>query len=430
MTREDHHRLVIEWNETHMTRPEATVSRLVARQADRSPEAVALVCGDMQLTYWELQERTRALAARLRSVGVTSGTLVGVYLDRSIHLPLTLLAILEAWWRRHPLNPAYPHERVVFMARDANLRAVVTEHTRSTLWQAAGVPTILVNDAKDGDSQVEDARDVGLDELAYVIYTSGTKGEPKGVAVAHRSLANHARAMAGLYGLQQSDRVLQLASVSFDVAAEEIFPTWLAGGMVALWPHGVAPSIAELVSFVEEQRLTVLNLPTPLWHQWVDELERGLEARYRPVSAMSWCGTDRVSAEKLARWRALVGNRVRWSNAYGCTEATITSTVDAPTDDDRDGTGVDSVPIGRPIANTRLYVVDGRLELVPIGVPGELVIAGDGVALGYLHRPDRRPSSSSPSAGAARAAGPIAPATWCASAGTASWKCSGASTTR
>src|SRR6185295_9973824 len=201
----------------------------------------------------------------------------------------------------------------------------------------------------------------------------------------HRALVNHATDMTARYELRGDDRVLQLASLSFDVAAEEIFPTWIAGGTVVLWPDRLAPSIPELVRFVEGQRLTVLNLPTPLWHVWVEELDHGasgVPAGLRRVVV----GTSRVEAEKLTRWQALAPERVRWCNAYGCTEAAITSTVHEPGGAAPAGRG--GVPIGRPIGNVRAYVADGRLEPVPAGSPGELVLAGEGLAQGYLHRPE------------------------------------------
>ena len=380
MTGEERHRLVVEWNDTRSAPPAKTVPQLVAESAARSPDAVAAVCGAGRLTYQDLQVQAQALAARLRAAGLGPGTRVGVYLERSLQVPVALLGILHAGAAYVLLDPAYPPERIAFVAGDARLCAAVTTGPLAARLPPGVSPLLLDSQGEAGAPVVLDA---GLDDPAYVVYTSGSTGEPKGVAVPHRALANHAVDIAARYGLRPRDRVLQLASLSFDVAAEEIFPTWIAGGAVVLWPDRLAPSIPELLRFADEHRLTVLNLPTPLWHEWVDELDRGAGG-IPPSVRRVVVGTSRVDAEKLARWRALAAESVSWCNAYGCTETTITSTVYEP----GGGPGESSVPIGRPIANTRAYVVDERLELVPAGVPGELVLAGEGVATGYLHRPE------------------------------------------
>ena len=372
MSAEERHRLVVEWNDTRSAPPACPVHRLVEESAARAPGAIAVVCGAGQLTYGDLQRRARGLAVRLRAAGLGRGALVGIYLERSLHVPAALLGVLQAGAAYVPLDPAHPPERIAFLARDARLRVAVTTSPLAARLPPGVSPILL--DLLEAEAWTP-ADDAGPDDPAYVIHTSGSTGEPKGVVVPHRALANHAVDMAARYGLRDCDRVLQLASLSFDVAAEEIFPTWIAGGTVVLWPDLLAPSIAELARFVGEHRLTVLNLPTPLWHEWVEELDRGAGGVPDSVRLVV-VGTSRVDGEKLARWRARVGERVRWRNAYGCTEAAITSTLGA------------GVPIGRPIANTRAYVVDRRLDPVPAGVPGELVLAGEGLALGYLHRPE------------------------------------------
>jgi amino acid adenylation domain-containing protein len=376
LTGEERHRLAVEWNETDVDFPAATVPRLLASRASDAP---ALFCGNDALTFAAMLERARAIAARVREHAPGR---IGVFLPRSIDLPVALLAILDSGCAYVPLDIAGPAERIAWQLRDAAVRAVIT--TRALAPRLSGVEVIAIEDVPHawppGDAPAPRPEDA-----AYVVYTSGTTGEPKGVVVPHRALTNHALALASRYGLGPADRVLHLAAVSFDVAAEELFPTWIAGGAVVAWPSPHAPSIAELVRFIEEWQLTVLNLPTPLWHAWVDDLADGASRVPSCVRSVI-VGTDRVDPERLRVWRARIGDRVQWHNAYGCAETTITSSVFSLRPGE--ASSLDPVPIGRPVANTRLYVVDARMELTPAGVPGELVIAGEGIALGYLDRPE------------------------------------------
>ena len=389
MSRDERYRLAVEWNVTWAARPKEIVSRLVALQAARVPDAIALVSADLHLTYAELMARAETLITRLRSVGAAPGTRVGVFLPRSIYLPVVLLAILDAGGAYVILDPASPPERVKFMARDAKLNLLVTEQALAAQCPVVGIPVLLADAGIPITCAGRDAgaeRSAGPEDAAYVVYTSGTTGEPKGVAVAHRALLNHALAAAAQYELRASDRVLQFSAVSFDVIAEEIFPTWLVGGTVVVWPASIAPSIAEFVRFVDTHRLTILNLPTPFWHEWVDEIDRG-------SSVVPLCvrhvvvGSDRVAADKLARWLALVGDRVRWSNAYGCAEATVTSTVyrlsRVQTMTDRSS----RFPLGGRLRTRACMWWTGIWNWCRSECRGELVIAGDGVALGYWERP-------------------------------------------
>src|SRR4029077_19369620 len=220
---------------------------------------------------------------------------------------------------------------------------------------------------------------------AYVLYTSGSTGAPKGVVIPHRALVNHAAAMVRIWDLRPGDRVLQCASIGFDVAVEEILPTLTSGATLVLRDRDAIDSAAAFHRFLERERLTVLNLPASYWREWVDEMHRrGVElpATVRRVVA----GSERVPPEALPGWREKAGDRVLWQNAYGVTEATINTTLHAPSGDG--GRVEETVPIGRPIDNTEVLLLDAGLDPVPCGVPGEVHIGGAGLARGYLHRPD------------------------------------------
>ena len=397
MTEAERRLLTDTWNATDVTRAFSPVHEVVQLRAQRDPDQIAIVCGDTRLRYGDLVARARALAERLRVAGVGRGNRVGVFLDRSADLPVAMLAVLEAGAAYVPLETTFPRERLAIMVADAAVEVVLTRNglmeavaaLDSRLIVVATDATVDHRSVKCHDQAAPRAGEpVQPEDPAYVVYTSGTTGVPRGVVVGHRALVNHMFACVDLYTLDASDRVLQMAVPAFDVAAEEIFPALAAGATIVMWSDALAPSVTDLMRFVEAHAVTVLNVPTPFWHEWVDDIDRGgspVPACIRRVIV----GTDRASVDKLARWRAAVGDRVRWCNAYGCTETTITSIVYETTDGTGDTGLRATVPVGRPIANSRAYVVDERLELVPVGVPGELVVAGDGVALGYVQRSDQ-----------------------------------------
>ena len=391
MSAAERRRVLVDWNRPDGRCPGDDPSTLVAHAAQRQPAVVAVRCGTREIAYADLHAAVGTLARALAAIGVGRDHRVGVFLDRSLELPVAMLAVLECGAAYVPLDPAWPRDRVSWHIADAGLEVCVTTGRWSAELAAMPVRTLVVDvsrlvaDGADGPMARESAPR-HPDDPAYIVYTSGTTGEPKGVVVSRRSVATHAQAMIAEYGLTSSDRVLQAASPAFDVAVEEIVPALVAGATVVVWSDGSLQSVPELLAFASTESLTVLNLPTPYWHEWADQLDRG-QAPLPPSVRLVVVGTDRASPMAVSRWLAQTPREVRWCNAYGCTEATVTSTTFAA-----NGGGAlpghGAVPIGRPVANTRVYVVDESLRPVPVGVPGELVLAGDGVALGYWHRPD------------------------------------------
>ncbi len=381
--------ILVDWNATAADFPrDRCVHHLFEVQAARQPDALAVVeAAGAALTYAELDRRAEQLAHHLRGLGVGPETLVGLAVERSPEMLVGLLGILKAGGAYLPLDPAYPPERLAFMLQDSGTRLVLTQSRFAALLPASAAqtlrldadwPTIAQTPATDSWPQTTP------DSLAYVIYTSGSTGTPKGVAVTHGNLVNHNLAVVAAFGLTPADRVLQFATLNFDTAAEEIFPTWAAGATLVLRPAGPPPSGAELRQLSADRGLTVLDLPTAYWHAWVGELE--LSGAQLPESLrLVVVGGEAALAERLVAWRRRAGGRVRWLNTYGPTEGTIIASLYEPREPGLDGR---AIPIGRPIANAQLYILDARQQPVPVGVVGELHIGGRGVARGYLNRPE------------------------------------------
>ena len=382
--------LLHKWNDTAVALPETPLMhRLFEAQVDKTPAAVALIADDWQLSYTELNQRANQLAHYLRGVGLQPEQFVGLHLDRSVDMLVAMLATMKAGGVYLPLDPSYPEERLVYMLQDTNTSILLTHEALANRLPIEMKSTICLDSEW---AQISTASSDNLDDvitpqnLVYVIYTSGSTGRPKGVMIPHVALVNHAQAIATQYDLNEEDNVLQFAALSFDVAAEELYPTWLSGATVVLRPESVLTSFEEFHNFVDTRQITVVNLPAAYWQEWVHELSRTQTAVPASIRLVV-TGSEKVSAEKLNRWLQIAPEHVRWMNAYGPTEATITSTIYEPAHDvETVGT---AVPIGSPIANLQAYVLDKNLQPVPVGVPGELHLGGVGLARGYLNQPDR-----------------------------------------
>ncbi|MDQ3897937.1 MAG: amino acid adenylation domain-containing protein, partial [Actinomycetota bacterium] len=357
---------------------QVTVAELFELAAAAHRGATAVVAGDTSLTYGELEARANHLAHRVQACGVGPDALVGICLGRSVDLPVALLAVLKAGGGCVPMDPAYPPARLAFMAQDACVAAVITSTAFVDRLPSLAAPVIHV----DGRLlDVRPRRSTAPGHVGYVIYTSGSTGDPKGVLLTHRGLVNHHLATGELYGLAPGDRVLQFCSLGFDASIEEMFPTWIAGATVVFRPDDVPLLGRAWVRWVRDHRITVVNLPTAYWHAWTRDLERLGETVPDDIRLVV-VGGEKARGPVYRAWNRLSRRRCRWVNAYGPTETTCMSTYyEASGDEDRDP------PIGRPLANTTVAVVDEALRPVPAGATGELLVGGAGLARGYLHRP-------------------------------------------
>jgi len=384
------HRLVSEWaRPPREASRAATVLERLDAQVDERPNAVAVECEDRSLTYHELDEQANQLARHLRRLGVRRESRVAVCDERSMDLVVGLLGVLKAGGVYVPLDPQLPEERLAFLLDDVQPDAVVT---RRRLLPAAWKRHARLVCFDADRAQIRDEHQTSLptivepDDLAYVIYTSGSSGTPKGVMISHRALGSHCVGMIRHYELGADDRVLQFASTSFDPSIEQILTTLMAGGALVLRPN-VVWSADELWHEILRQRLTVVNLPPGVFRPWIEAAAaRGDPDRFGELRLVI-VGGDVLPPASVAIWRNTAPASVRLLNAYGPTEATITSTLfDVSRYDER--IHPDGVPIGRPAGNSLVYVLDENLEPVPIGVRGEIYLGGEGVARGYWRRPE------------------------------------------
>jgi len=359
---------------------------LFQRRAALAPHAPAVVCDGHPTTYAELNRDANRLARQLRERGVGRETPVGILVNRSPRLAVAILAVLKAGGVYVPLDPSYPPDRIAFMLADAKAEVLITEQRLADkLAGPATAPTIVLDGpVPPGDALAgEDLPDLpDPASLAYVVYTSGSTGQPKGAMIEHRSLARFARDVVDRLGLGTGDRFLQFASPSFDVLVEELFPTWLAGGAVVMTTQHLISGGGDLWELVERERLTVMELPTAYWHEWVRELDRlgrDLAGSLRLVII----GGERVLPDRLSRWRRL---DVPLMHVYGLTETTVSSSFFRldPADPVHDWP---NLPIGTPLPSADLRILDSRLRPVPRGGAGELYIGGGSLARGYLGRP-------------------------------------------
>jgi amino acid adenylation domain-containing protein len=373
LTDAEREQLVVGWNETRREFQERALHELFEAQVAALPDALAVISNKEQFTFAELNRRANRLAHLLAARGMGPESLVGICMERSAQMIVALLAVLKAGAAYLPLDPSLPPERLAFMREDASISMLLTDEYLDREREAIAI-----------ENEANPVWTGSMENLAYVIYTSGSTGRPKGVAVSHQSLVNHSLAISAAYGLSKDDRVLQFASISFDVAAEEIFSALLSGASIYLPGEKVIDSLG-LLRLIEDEKLSVLNLPAPLWHSWVRELA-ATDGSVASCLRLLVVGSEKVSLEAFEAWRRFVPG-VRLINAYGTSETTITSTIyESEANTPAEGIGV-SLPIGRPIANTRVYILDHHLQPVPAGLPGELYIGGTGVARGYLMRP-------------------------------------------
>ncbi|MFY4730111.1 amino acid adenylation domain-containing protein [Nitrospira sp. BLG_2] len=383
LPKSEQQQLLVDWNNTTRAYPQAKcLHELIEEQAEKTPNGLAVVCGNQSLTYRELNQRANQLAHYLRHLGIGPDVLVGVCMERSVEMVVSLLGTLKAGGSYVPIDPDYPPHRIVFMLQDIQPALLLTQ--RRLVGQLEGYAGLTLCPDTDwpliADQPLMNPQ-LGLSplNLAYTIYTSGSTGRPKGVGNTHLGLLNRLQWMQDFFRLQTTDRVLQKTPFSFDVSVWEFFwPLMVGAGLVVAGP-GEHRNPARLIELIKEHQVTTTHFVPPMLHVFLETA--GVDA-CRCLSRVI-CSGEALSAELQRR----LFMQLPWAelhNLYGPTEAAIDVTAwRCERDDD-----AASVPIGRPIANTQLYVLDRQNQPVPVGVAGELHIGGIGVARGYHRRPE------------------------------------------
>jgi amino acid adenylation domain-containing protein len=347
------------------------------RQAERTPDAVACVFGSEEITYRTLDERANQLAHYLRKRGITAESRVGIYLERSIEMVVALLGVLKAGGAYVPLDPAYPAERVGFILEDSEIALLLSQSELLRTLPAQHQTNAVAVDTMSGELAQEDNRALPSlarpQNLAYVLYTSGSTGKPKGVQITHGNLVNFQCSMQREPGLGSNDVLLGITTLSFDIAGLEIYLPLISGARLVLASRAAASDGRLLLDLMARHKPTVMQATPATWRMLIEAGWQGnLQLRVL-------CGGEALPADLAAQ---LLPRCAQLWNMYGPTETTIWSSVY------RVGSVVATAPIGKPIANTTFYILDGQMQPVPAGVAGELYIGGEGVARGYFHRPE------------------------------------------
>jgi amino acid adenylation domain-containing protein len=372
----ERHQLLVEWNDTQTDTPtDKCIHHLFEEQVERFPDNIAAVFGEEQLTYRELNQRANQLAHHLQTLGVGPEVLVGLCVERSLEMVVGLLGILKAGGAYIPLDPNYPPERLAMMLTDAQPLVLLSQSHLLETWPNTATKIVTLDEDGVTDQPLTNPTITSKpDHLAYVIYTSGSTGRPKGVQIIHQALTNLLTSMQQRPGLTQQDVLVAVTTLSFDIAALEIYLPLIVGAKLVIAPQDSVADGSRLQKLLHDHQVTVMQATPATWRllllsDWQNE-----------TNLKILCGGEALPNELAKRLLALSDSV--W-NLYGPTETTIWSTVhqvkevtDKP------------IPIGKPIANTSVYVLNGHLEPVPIGVVGDLYIGGVGLARGYLNRPE------------------------------------------
>lgn len=377
LTASERRQMLQDWNRTQTDYPQAECfPRLFEAQVERMPDAVALSMGQATLRYGELNARANRLARYLQTLGVKPGVTVGIGLERSLEMVIALMAVLKTGAAYVPLDPDYPRERLRFMLENASVAVVLTTGDLSDRFDDR-LCSLLCLDQQSGRIAEEPDHNLPLsaapDDLAYVLYTSGSTGQPKGVEIPHRALVNFLCSIRQEPGCSAQDVMLSVTTLSFDIAGLELYVPLLAGARVEIAGRAVATDGRQLRALCETVRPTIMQATPATWRMLV---EAGWQGGNRLTIL---CGGEPLPPDLAA---SLLDRSAALWNMYGPTETTIWSTVERIERTDRE------ITIGRPIANTEVYILDQFLQPVPVGVAGELYIGGHGLARGYRGRPD------------------------------------------
>jgi amino acid adenylation domain-containing protein len=362
------------WNDTRRDYPRtATLPALISEVAAMTPEKTVVSCGYQKITCQELERQSTALAARLQAAGVCRGDLVGIHLERSVRMVTGLLAILKCGAAYVPMDPSFPAERLGFMVDDAHMKVILSQREIRASLPASAATVLGIDDSADPLATNFTPVEIDPEDIAYVIFTSGSTGRPKGVRIPHRAVVNFLNSMRREPGLKPEDVLLSVTTLSFDIAGLEIFLPLTTGAETVIATREITLDGNRLATTIKDAGITVLQATPATWRLL---LEAGWSGKKDLKILVGGEAVPRDLVNRLAPLCAEI-----W-NVYGPTETTIWSTAA------RLAPGDGPVSIGKPIDNTQVFIVNTALQPQPIGIAGELLIGGDGLASGYHERPD------------------------------------------
>ncbi|MEL6441868.1 MAG: amino acid adenylation domain-containing protein [Cyanobacteria bacterium J06621_8] len=382
------HQLLVEWNQTQVEYPhDKCIHELFEAQVERSPDALAVVYQGDKLTYDELNRKANKLARYLQELGIKPEALVGICLDRSLEMIVSVLGVLKAGGAYLPLDPNYPQERLRFILDDAGVSVLITQEQLAKELPEQNAEIVLLERDFSVISQMSAenlAASTTPDNLAYTVYTSGSTGQAKGVQVIHRSLVNAYQGWSDAYQLETLKSHLQMASFSFDVFSGDWIRALGSGAKLVLCPRDYLLEPARLYQLIQEEEIDSAEFVPAVLKNLADYLASTQQNLHRLKLLV--VGSDTLYVKDWQRFRDFCGEETRLINSYGVTEATIDSTYFESTTVEL--AQEDVVPIGKPFGNTQVYILDKQLQPVAIGVPGELYLGGVGLSRGYLNRPE------------------------------------------
>ncbi|MBF0498176.1 MAG: amino acid adenylation domain-containing protein, partial [Deltaproteobacteria bacterium] len=375
LSQAEKHKLLEEFNATATSYPQdTTLVALFEQQAAKSPDSPAVEYEGVQLTYDQLNARANQLAGYLRDeLHIQPEELVGLMVDRSEWAIIGLLGILKSGGAYLPVDPLYPQDRINYMLEDSRCRVVLTDSRYLALPRPDSVKHLIDLRSIPTGPETNPDQVPAPRNLAYVIYTSGSTGRPKGVMIEHRGFINMTLDQIKVFEVTASDRVAQFASLSFDASLSEIFMALLCGASLVLLDRETINDTARFVQFIKDRGVTVITLP-PIYLSTLNKHE------LKPIKALITAGEPAYVDEAM-----FYARRKRYHNAYGPTEYSVCASIHRV---DPDQAYRNIIPIGTPIANTSIFVLDDELQLLPLGIPGEICVAGRGLARGYLNRPN------------------------------------------
>ncbi len=375
--------IVDEWNSTQEIYPaHYRVHELIDARAKLTPDTIAVVCEDEQITYGELMRRANQLANHLQALGVGPDVLVGVCVERSVAMIVGLLGILKAGGAYLPLDPDYPRERLSYMTEDAAIKVLLTqEHLRSRIPDCKQT-VCLDSDWPEIEGWPADSpiADVDGQNIVYVIYTSGSTGKPKGVMVTNRSLVNLCYGLRAFFGDQSVRNTALITSLSFDISVNQIFPTLVFGKTLHVIPNYIKYDSRAVMKYAAEHKIHLMDCVPSYLNSVLTEIDEAVQTELKYLLV----GGEKVERSLLQKVFTQVGDRTEVINIYGLTEITDINALSRITSTDVGRT----ITIGGPLQNTQIYITNDQGQLQPIGIAGELCIGGDGLSRGYRNRPD------------------------------------------